>query len=116
MRNDRFWVGFATTPEELDEVYRLRYEDMVLEYCQDNVNASGRDIQSYDEYSRHIVVKDKSAGGVIVGYYRMITSESLCNGRKFVCEEEFNIDKLKSFGNRMCEFSRAVVKKVTAAE
>lgn len=112
MKNDRFFVGFATTPEELDEIYKLRYEDMILEYCQDNINENGRDIQSYDDYAQHIVVKDLSNGGAIIGYYRMITDKAVIgNGRKFVCEEEFNIDYLKSCGEKVCEFSRAVVKK-----
>lgn len=111
MKNNRFFVGFATAPEELDEVYKLRYEDMVLEYCKENVVENCRDVQSYDEYSKHIIVKDLAMGGGIVGYYRMITGDALTHGKTFVCEEEFNIDCLKKRDCRIAEFSRAVIKK-----
>lgn len=105
---ERYEVKFATTPQELDEVYKLRYEDLVLEYNQTAPNRS--DKSPYDEYARHLIVKDITTGQ-ICGYYRMITSEAVADGKNFVCEEEFNIDTLKAQGDKICEFSRAVIKK-----
>lgn len=110
MKNAKFTVSFATTQEELNAVYKLRYDDMILEYSDDNVNDSGLDCNEYDSYARHIIVKD-NATGEIVGYYRMITSSDLVDGKTFVCEEEYNLDYLKQTGEKICEFSRAVVKK-----
>lgn len=108
MINDqRFEVKFATTRQELDEVYKLRYEDLVLEYNQTPSNAN--DESQYDKYAQHLIVKEV-ATGQICGYYRMITSES-AGDNKFVCEEEFDIDTLKAQGDKICEFSRAVIKK-----
>lgn len=109
MINDqKFEVKFATTRQELEEVYKLRYEDLVLEYNQTAPNAS--DESPYDKYAQHIIVKDV-ASGQICGYYRMITSQAAVHGNKFVCEEEFDIDTLKAQGDRICEFSRAVIKR-----
>ena len=107
MTNDRFEVKFATTRQELDELYKLRYEDLVLEYNPSAANVS--DETDYDKYAQHLIVKEV-ATGQICGYYRMITSEAAV-GDKFVCEEEFDIDTLKAQGDKICEFSRAVVKK-----
>lgn len=109
MHNDKFTVGFAT-PQEMDGVYQLRYRDMVLEYRADNVNDMQTDRNNYDEYARHIVVKDAQTGEV-VGYYRMITDSDLTDGRRFVCEEEYDLTELKRRGDKICEFSRAVVKR-----
>lgn len=111
MNNKRFYVGFATEQEELNEAYRLRYEDMVLEYDQSKLCENGLDVQPCDEYAKHIVVKDLALNGRIVGYYRMLPSDVVQNGKKFICETEYNIDNLKSRKDKICEFSRAVIKK-----
>lgn len=108
MNNERFEVKFATTRQEMDELYKLRYEDLVLEYNQTTLNAN--DQSDYDDYAKHLIVKDLETGQ-ICGYYRMITSDAAGGGKKFVCEEEFNIDTLKAQGDKICEFSRAVIKK-----
>lgn len=110
MKNAKFSVGFAVTPEELKGAYKLRYEDLVLSYRKDNVTEQGYDTNDYDEYAKHIIVKEV-ATGEIVGYYRMIESEHLPTGKTFVCEEEYQFDELKRSGDKICEFSRAVVKK-----
>ena len=108
MNNERFEVKFATTRQEMEEVYKLRYEDLILEYKQGAPNVS--DESHYDKYAKHLIVKEV-ATGQICGYYRMITSETVVGDNKFVCEEEFDIDTLKAQGDKICEFSRAVVKK-----
>ena len=111
MKNNRFYVGFATAKEELDEVFKLRYDDMILEYNDSEISTNQRDIQHCDEYAQHIVVKDMANGGHIVGYYRMLSSDLVKNDKNYICEVEYNIDKLKSRGDKICEFSRAVIKK-----
>lgn len=111
MKSNRFYVGFATTDDELNEIYKLRYEDIVLEYSSNNTTSDKRDIQPIDKYAQHIIVKDLQHDGQIVGYYRMLTSDALTGNMKFICENEYNIDQLKSLGYKICEFSRAVVKK-----
>lgn len=101
-------MKFATTREELDGLYKLRYEDLVLEY--NKTPDATNDVSEYDKYAKHLIVKE-IATGEICGYYRMITSEAAVGANKFVCEEEFNIDTLKAMGDKICEFSRAVIKK-----
>lgn len=106
--DQKFEVKFATTQQELDGLYKLRYDDLVLEYNQSPSHTN--DQSQYDKYAQHLIVKEV-ATGQICGYYRMITSQSAGSDNKFVCEEEFNIDTLKAQGEKICEFSRAVIKK-----
>ena len=108
MGSEKFEVKFATTRREMDEVYKLRYEELVLEY--DPTAPCVSDESEYDRYAKHIIVKESSTGQVC-GYYRMITCDAAVGGNKFVCEEEFDIDTLRAQGDKICEFSRAVVKK-----
>lgn len=110
MREAKFEVKFANTPEEIAEVCKLRYEDLVMEYSTTELPADGNDFSPFDEYAQHLIVKEL-ATGKICGYYRMITSLSAVDGKTFVCEAEYNLDKLKQTGENICEFSRAVIKK-----
>ncbi len=110
MASEKFSVKFAETDEEKNAVYRLRYNDMLLEYNEEANNQNGLDITEYDEYAKIILCKDNDTGEV-VGTYRFITSNDLPAGKKFLCEDEFNIDGLKATGETIVELSRAVIKK-----
>lgn len=110
MGSEKFSVKFAETEEEVIEAYKLRYNDMLLEYNEDAIGENGLDITEYDQYARVIVCKDNETGE-IVGTYRFITSNDLPKNKKFLCEDEFNIDGLKATGETIVELSRAVIKK-----
>lgn len=107
---ERFTVRFAETEAEKREVYALRYRDMLQDYRADYENETGLDYTDYDAFARPIICIDNEAGE-IVGSYRMVTSDTLPDGEKFLCEEEFNIDGLKATGEKLAELSRAVVKR-----
>ena len=107
---ERFTVRFAETEEEKREVYALRYRDMLQEYRADLENESGLDCSEYDAYAKAVICIDNEANE-IVGSYRIVTSDTLPSDKKFLCEEEFNIDGLKATGEKIAELSRAVVKK-----
>lgn len=108
--SERFTVRFAETDEEKKEVYALRYRDMLQDYRSDFENETGLDYTDYDAYAKAVICIDNDAGE-IVGSYRIVTSDDLPTGEKFLCEDEFNIDGLKATGEKMAELSRAVVKK-----
>ena len=110
MASEKFSVKFAETEEEKLAVYRLRYQDMLLEFNKDANNQDGLDITEYDEYAKIILCKDNDTGEV-VGTYRFITSNDLPLGKRFLCEDEFCIDGLKATGETIVELSRAVIKK-----
>ena len=109
MANEKFSVKFAEGKEN-NAAYKLRYREMILEYRPDNVKDSGLDFSDYDKFAKQAICIDNETGEV-VGCYRIITSDYLPKGARFVCEEEFDISKLKATGARIAELSRACVKK-----
>ena len=106
---EKFSVRFATTENELTGAYKLRFNDMLMQYRSDAKSENGLDITPCDAYARQVICVDNETNEV-VGCYRMITDEDLPKGERFVSEEEFNIDTLKSYGEKTMELSRAVVK------
>lgn len=106
---DNFSVGLANTENELKEAEILRYKMLVLEF-DETKNKDGIDKSSYDDICDHIVVKDLT-NNKIVGTYRLLSNLKLPKDKVFVCENEFNIDKLKKCGSNILELSRAVVHK-----
>ena len=107
---EKFIVKFAETEEEKMQTYLLRYNELILEYRPDNTNEVGYDFTPYDEYSRLAICVDTETNQV-VGCYRIITSDTLPQGKTFVSESEFDISSLKNSGERIAELSRAVIKK-----
>ncbi len=110
MENERFTVKFAETEEEKTSAYSLRFTDMLKEYRPEITRENDLDKTPCDEYAKQVICIDNETGNV-VGCYRIITSDILPDGKKFVCEDEFDISTLKQSGERIAELSRAVVKK-----
>lgn len=107
---EKFIVKFAETEQEKMQTYKLRYNELILEYCPDNTNDKQLDISGYDEYAKLAICIDNDSKE-IVGTYRIITSDNLPMGKKFATEEEFDISFIKNSGERIAELSRAAVKK-----
>ena len=110
MEKEKYTVKFAETKAEKDATFALRYRDMLLEYRADATCEDGLDITPCDAYAKQVICLDNDTGDV-VGCYRIVTSDELPCGEKFVCEEEFDITALKNTGERIAELSRAVIKK-----
>ena len=110
MEKEKFTVKFASTKAENEAAFALRYRDMLLEYRADAVCDDGLDFSPYDAYAKQVICIDNETGEV-VGCYRVVVSDALPSGEKFVCEEEFDITSLKATGGRIAELSRAVIKK-----
>ncbi len=107
---EKFIVKFAETEQEKMQTYKLRYNELILEYRPENINEIGYDITPYDEYGKLAICIDTEINQV-VGCYRIITSDTLPKGRPFVSEGEFDISSLKNSGESIAELSRAVIKK-----
>jgi putative hemolysin len=72
----RYEVRFARTPNELDQILRLRYEVFNLELNEglDGSALSGRDEDEFDQRFDHLLIAERQSGAV-VGTYRMQTAE-----------------------------------------
>ncbi len=104
----KFILGIADK-HEIPELQKLRYEDLVLEF-DFSKSTNGLDVSEYDDFCDHLIVKD-AQNNKIVGTYRLMTNEHLQYKDKFVCEDEFNITKLKNCNSNILELGRAVVHK-----
>ena len=101
------------SPEDLDSVLRLRFEVFNLELGEGLASsfATGRDLDPFDEFCHHLMVEDQDAG-VVVGTYRMQTSEVARRGIGFYSAGEFDLSRLpQDVVERSVEIGRACIAK-----
>ncbi|MBQ3596510.1 MAG: GNAT family N-acetyltransferase [Clostridia bacterium] len=110
MENQRFTVKFATTEQEKQQVYSLRYTDMLKEYRPELVIENGLDYTPYDDYAKQIICIDNQTNQ-IVGSYRLLQDFDLPKDKKFACQNDFDVSSIINSGHSICELTRAVVKK-----
>lgn len=106
----KFQVGIADSPKEIDEVYKLRYDifNVELEEGIKENECIKRDIDAYDEYCDHLIVKDKD---LIIATYRIHPSWKMNKSLGFYSETEFNIKKLNFHNKKVIEVGRACIHK-----
>ena len=100
-------VKLADTLEEYNQVYKLRYQELLLEYNQEKQMEDEIDKDEYDEVCDHLIAIDTNLNQVI-GTYRLIKKSHLKQLKTFLTETEFNIYPLKKY--EILELGRAVVK------
>ena len=93
--------------EEVKKVQILRYEYLLRDY-DPSLPVGGIDNDGYDEVSESVLVIDKE-NDIIAGTYRIATPDTIGN-RKYLTEDEYNIDELIVSGERFLELGRAVVR------
>lgn len=93
--------------EELKNVQKLRYNDLLKEF-NPKLPSDGIDDDGYDELSDSLIVTEIETGG-LVGTYRLASYETGLD--KLLTEEEFDLSKLKDGKDKILELGRAVVKK-----
>lgn len=101
-------IKLAQTEEEKNKLYKLRYQELLLEYDDSKQFDSEIDKDDYDEYCDHLIAIDTDTDNV-VGTYRLIKKSHLKTLKTFLTESEFNIDNIKKY--ELLELGRAVVKK-----
>ena len=72
-------VKLASTPEEYNQVYKLRYQELLLEYNKEKEFETEIDKDEYDEVCDHLIAIDTNLNQV-VGTYKKI--ESLFDGNR----------------------------------
>ena len=102
-----FVVKLAETKEELQQAYKLRYEELLLYYNKDNQNEEKMFIDEYDSLCDHLICFDLTKNEV-AGTYRLVLQEHIEQIGSFITESEYDISKLKSW--KLLELGRAVVK------
>jgi len=104
----RFTAGFATTPEEILETQKLRYQIFAGELgAQIDGGEDGVDRDDYDPYCKHLIVRE--AGGRLVACTRILTDEQAARTGGFYSSGEFELSMIDSLPGRVMEVGRTCV-------
>lgn len=109
VENRRFLIKIAENRPEIEAAMRLRYQVFKIEQGRmAGVPGIGLDRDEYDEYCRHLLVIDRSAGRVI-GTYRMQPGTVAAAGIGFYSEREYRFGGLHELMPQVFEVGRSCV-------
>lgn len=107
-----FEVKIATEPREIEEAQRLRFEVFNLE-LQKGLQSSyqrGLDIDEFDPFCEHLIVRDLKSGDV-VGTYRLMRGAQARRHIGFYSEKEFDLSRIKMLDGELLELGRSCARK-----
>lgn len=108
--NNKYTMGLTNSPEELDEVYKLRFDIFNTELgegIKEN-ELTQRDIDKFDSACDHLIIKDTELNKVIATYRIHPSWKMHKDG--FYTATEFNISSLKLHTRRTIEVGRACIR------
>ena len=104
-------VGWARHQDEVRQAQRLRYQVFALEMGANLPNTlPGHDIDLFDDYCEHLLVRDEASQEVI-GTYRVLTPTQAKRVGSTYSDTEFDLTRLRSIRARMVELGRSCVHK-----
>jgi putative hemolysin len=102
-------LSLATTPEEVQEVQRLRYKVFIEALGLSALaNPDGLDKDEFDAYCDHLIVRD-SKSLKVVGTYRVMSPHAARRMGQFYSEQEFDLIRLNNLRGRIAEAGRACI-------
>lgn len=102
-------VAWAKHQDEVREAQRLRHEVFAGEMgARLSTPLAGHDIDLFDDYCEHLLVRDQASGRV-VGTYRVLTPAQALRVGGFYSETEFDLTRLRNLRERMVELGRSCV-------
>lgn len=107
--SSRFALSMATTPEEVREVQRLRYQVFVEGMGLTSLaNADRLDRDEFDAHCDHLIVRDTRTLQV-VGTYRLLSPQAARRLGTYYSEQEFELARLNHLRPNMAEAGRACI-------
>jgi putative hemolysin len=107
--SSRYSLLITTDPDEVREAQRLRHRVFAGELgAVLHTPELGLDIDRFDEFCDHLVVRDDMTGE-IVGTYRMLPPERAGAAGGLYMESEFRIDELAPLRSSLVETGRSCV-------
>lgn len=105
----RYHVALAVDDSEIREAQRLRHKVFAEEMgARLPVILPDHDIDLYDPYCDHLLVREL-AGGEVVGTYRILSPEAAKRVGSYYSEQEFDLTRLHFLRPRMAELGRSCV-------
>ncbi len=102
-------VAWARHQDEVRAAQRLRYQIFAGEMgARLNTPQPGYDIDLFDDYCEHLLVRDEATHEVI-GTYRVLTPVQARRVGSTYSDTEFDLTRLRGLRNRMVELGRSCV-------
>ncbi|WP_302172174.1 GNAT family N-acetyltransferase [uncultured Hydrogenophaga sp.] len=102
-------VAWARHLDEVREAQRLRYQVFAQEMgARLPVTVPGHDIDLFDDYCEHLLVRD-AASRAVVGTYRVLTPAQARRVGSTYSDTEFDLTRLRGVRERMVELGRSCV-------
>lgn len=102
-------AAWARHQDEVREAQRLRYQVFAGEMgARLDTRIEGHDIDLFDEYCEHLIVRELGSGQVI-GTYRVLTPTQARRVGGFYSDTEFDLVRLRALRERMLELGRSCV-------
>ena len=102
-------VVWARHLDEVRQAQRLRYDVFVTEMgARLKSPLEGHDIDVFDDYCEHLLVRDSGTGQAI-GTYRVLTPEQARRAGSTYSDTEFDLTRLRDLRTRMVELGRSCV-------
>lgn len=102
-------VSWARHGDEVREAQRLRYRVFVDEMgARLNTPLPGHDVDLFDNYCEHLLVRD-AATQEVIGTYRVLTPAQAKRVGSTYSDTEFDLTRLRSLRERMVELGRSCV-------
>jgi putative hemolysin len=102
-------VGLASSAADIRDAQRLRWQVFAEEMgARLDTPQPGLDIDLYDRWCDHLLVRDGDSGEV-VGTYRILGPDAARRVGSFYSEQEFDLTRLNNLRERMVEVGRSCV-------
>ena len=102
-------VSWAKHQDDVRAAQRLRYQVFAVEIGANlPLTIAGHDIDLFDDYCEHLLVRDQ-ASGEVVGTYRVLTPTQAKRVGGTYSDTEFDLTRLRSLRARMVELGRSCV-------
>ena len=107
-----FRVELAATPAEIEEAQRLRFQVFNLELNKGLKGSydRGLDVDEFDRFCDHLIVRHLSSGNV-VGTYRLLRGSQARKHIGFYSEREFDLTRIHQLDGELLELGRSCARK-----
>jgi putative hemolysin len=107
-----FEVKIAVDPKEIEEAQRLRFQVFNVELNKGLKSSyeRGLDIDEFDPFCDHLIVRDLKSGAV-VGTYRLLRGAEARRHIGFYSEKEFDLTRIKQLDGELLELGRSCARK-----
>ena len=109
LKHTKLTISLASTPQEIREVQRLRHRVFTETFqLSGPVDSGGLNIDEFDDYCDHLIVRDTQTS-CVVGTYRVMSPTAAQRMGRYYCEQEFDLSRLNHLRPRMTEAGHACV-------